>query len=83
MSAPQAIADLGAGLGVLRVGMAGVLAGAGLDDDVEALAGQRLDHVGDQRDAALALAVSFGTPNRIGRAGKPSRYDNGVNASGS
>ena len=53
------VADLGAGLGVLLVGMAGLDAGAGFDDDVEALADQRLDGVGDQRDAPLPLSRLF------------------------
>jgi hypothetical protein len=41
-------------------GTAGGLAGAGLDDDVDALgASQRLDHVGDERDAALPVGGLF------------------------
>ena len=53
------IADRGAGLGVLLVGMAGLDAGAGFDHDLEALADQRLDRVGDQRNSPLPLSRLF------------------------
>ena len=57
------IADLGPGLGVLGVGMAGVLAGAGLDHDVDAALGQRRDHGRNQRHAALGRRGFFRDPD--------------------
>ena len=62
VGAPGVVArpDAGAGLRVLGVGMAGALAGARLDRDLDLLARQRADGVRDQRHAALALPGLFG-----------------------
>ena len=57
------IADLGPRLGVLGVGMARALAGAGLDDDVDLLGDQRSDHVWNQRDPALVRGCFFRNPD--------------------
>ena len=57
------IADLRAGLGVRSIGMPRALAGAGLDDHVDALIGKRFDHVRDQRHAALCPSSLFRNPD--------------------
>ena len=57
------IADLGACLGVGVVGVAGLDARAGLDDHGDLLVGKRLDDIGDQRHAALALSRLFRNPD--------------------
>jgi hypothetical protein len=54
------VAELCPRVGVLRVWVARRLPGARLDHDLEVLGGQRSDHVGDQRDATLALSGLFG-----------------------
>ncbi len=62
VGAPRNLAldDLGSGLGVLRVGMAGGVAGTALDQHLDVLVLlQRLDHVRDQRDPALPMQRSL------------------------
>ena len=49
-----------AGLRVGRVRVVGALARAGLDGDLEAVAGQALDHLGHQGHPALALGRFLG-----------------------
>ncbi len=57
------VADLGPGLLVLGVGMAGRLAGAGLDDDVDVLVRfSDLTTSGTSATRRSPSAVSFGTP---------------------
>ena len=56
VGAPR-VADARAGVGVERVGDERLLAGAGLDDDLDALGLQALDDVRHERDAALAFGA--------------------------
>ena len=67
VGAPGVAADLGAGLLVGVVGVGRGLAGAGLDDDLDLLGGERLDDVGDEGDAPLPLGGLLGDSDLHGR----------------
>ena len=56
------VADLGTRLAVLGVGVAGALAGAGLDDDVDPVAFERGGDGWNQRDSQLAGGCFFRYP---------------------
>src|SRR5262249_30792336 len=55
VGAPGVIADLGPSVRVSLIRVRGALTGAGLDVDLDLLRRERLDHVRDQRHAALTL----------------------------